>query len=1763
MESTDCASLANQWQRITSEALFHDTLLNYWRVKVPEIFKSGELDNKQENENLKKNLLQPLEWFICNGEPSQMFQQLKQKSNPPQMCGKVFKSGESIYSCRECAMDPTCCLCVTCFQNSRHKNHRYRMTSSNGGGYCDCGDAEAWKKDVACDLHKLHSSLPNQDPLERLPLDMQQYTRALFSIIFRYCYNVLTMEVEGSIPEQWKHEKLEENFCTMLFNDEVHTYEQVIDTLKKAVSCSEKEAIGYATKVDREGRSQVRLGNQDKCQKAKLIIIKNTAKTGSKPLKVSVMHYALVAHQTFALRLLEWLAEIIAISDGLRVILCQVALEPIDDDQSVTEKLILVDTKLWKGARIGWHQLFMGSLLMDLEYKKRLAALFTKHYREAQFDFIKDDHDHNVSIVSLSVQMYTVPSVARYLVAEHHLIKKIVDTFFDYCSQKHVKDGKLNFERGSNAGLRRLLYSITDLKYVLTCKPEEWSEPMKNGVIEGLESMLKLMQLIQGMNSVSRQTDHHIEIEPEWETAFHIQTRLEPCITLLLDWIGSDQSLLIRAFRIVMLKLRYVITTRKEVKMENKQVSGHNVLCIEYDISTQPVSIHIPITRFLAGLYIHLGKYNLNYYKEGLLPMGSLNPMELMEGPLRIQVLKAQCQVGLWRRNGYALLNQLYNYNSVRFQNETYDKDIIMLQTCAAVLPPDHFLIAVLNRFDLIQCMDTQYDTCALSADDVQARQRNVTLLKEFLELLIIILCERYVVGVGEISDTDRIKREVIHQLCISPMTHSEINKSLPEDAQEETGAEDVVNLVGVFKKSGTTGKGIYELNENCLTSYNQYFYHYTRADKSRSEEHQRKARKNHKSIEVAAMVPPLPPTLCHNYSNMCRILECDIFVHILNTTIARTATSKFWSENSTHKALYLTGLALLEEERLHRESKSFQFSAKASEGNPSLEQNLQSLVGNQRIDVYKDLLEWVLKKFSEVSKLKGNLGTELPLEPKSMDDSKEEEEKKTKAELAQERRKRIMAQMSDMQRSFIKKNPSLFEDTNPLDSRKSSTTSMDVDVSDGPLSYAIALGSEQTLIPVREPSKVTCMLCQEEEKISDDAPIMVLTACIQRSSVLSSTRGKKIADKDSFDPLLKSADRYWGTHVSSCGHVMHARCWQIYTDSLVAKENKRPVRFRNHLSFDLSKNEFLCPLCETVGNTVITLLPDLLPVEKSKKQCDVSVEHMLSLIRDVLREDMELKEEAEITMDTATLSDETPAKQKKDDYKKPFVGKSNIGKSTISSEVWRLLSFNQQTNAKYSLKPHLPVDRTEMLKTFSMSIYTVGLNVMPDDSNSRIPIMCWEAVAYTIQTAELYLRVEEKPLFCSLSSRQADCVNALVRLGAEGITVYNHQHVRKQLLRLLNVLIPISVETSGCSILDVDMFTLLVSVCFSMPVLKEAGGKDELWSANLCADPITNKHIMTLALLAHVTQILLTCDLPEDAGSPVTEDMDDMYCREANCLQKVLRDLYIMAGVKRNVPSAFDLWSHVTTSCLQFLRCSALFFNSLAGVPFPAELRNIVFDEFGVLCRYLAVPANLASLFDSQLIPGVHTFLQIWCSHLVTQERLNHMETLLVRYPVQHNKLISLPYDYSDLMNQVASFVCPKSSGIQGESRAPAMCLVCGQVVCSQSYCCQTEVEEDTIGACMAHALQCSSGVGMYLRVRECQLLLVSSKTRGCFHSPPYLDDYGESDVGLRRGNPLRLCKDLYHKLYILWLQHGIPAEVAHKLEANSNLLHIDWQNL
>ncbi len=41
---------------------------------------------------------------------------------------------------------------MECFKNGDHTGHDYRIHSA-GGGMCDCGDPQAWKKEGFCTKH--------------------------------------------------------------------------------------------------------------------------------------------------------------------------------------------------------------------------------------------------------------------------------------------------------------------------------------------------------------------------------------------------------------------------------------------------------------------------------------------------------------------------------------------------------------------------------------------------------------------------------------------------------------------------------------------------------------------------------------------------------------------------------------------------------------------------------------------------------------------------------------------------------------------------------------------------------------------------------------------------------------------------------------------------------------------------------------------------------------------------------------------------------------------------------------------------------------------------------------------------------------------------------------------------------------------------------------------------------------------------------------------------------------------------------------------------------------------------------------------------------------------------------------------------------------------------------------------------------------------------------------------------------------------------
>lgn len=157
-----------------------------------------------------------------------------------------------------------------------------------------------------------------------------------------------------------------------------------------------------------------------------------------------------------------------------------------------------------------------------------------------------------------------------------------------------------------------------------------------------------------------------------------------------------------------------------------------------------------------------------------------------------------------------------------------------------------------------------------------------------------------------------------------------------------------------------------------------------------------------------------------------------------------------------------------------------------------------------------------------------------------------------------------------------------------------------------------VALGRNQSA-RVSVDKTYTCILCQEEEKVTADGPTLVLAAFVQQATVLCQHRNNEsLMDITKHDPLYLHANLGPAPHTSTCGHVMHSDCWRKYFENIMVREHRRPYRLRHPASFDVDKQEFLCPLCECLSNTVLPLIPPLNTIQRPLKLKPVSFEDWL-----------------------------------------------------------------------------------------------------------------------------------------------------------------------------------------------------------------------------------------------------------------------------------------------------------------------------------------------------------------------------------------------------------------------------------------------------------------------------------------------------------------------------------------------------------------------
>ncbi|KAK7880179.1 hypothetical protein WMY93_033161 [Mugilogobius chulae] len=366
-----------------------------------------------------------------------------------------------------------------------------------------------------------------------------------------------------------------------------------------------------------------------------------------------------------------------------------------------------------------------------------------------------------------------------------------------------------------------------------------------------------------------------------------------------------------------------------------------------------------------------------------------------------------------------------------------------------------------------------------------------------------------------------------------------------------------------------------------------------------------------------SALVPPVPPPFCPLFASLVNLLQCDVLLS-LETTVLQWASesgsesgsgsgsgsgSAGWTESMLQRVLHLISMALMEEQQQlqsnSEEELTFNFSLKIQRpgscgSSVSLLSLLETLHNASHLELHKDMISWILKTVSDVKTLRERSDStatvsSAPNDPVDKLRERDKAERKRKAEMARLRREKVMAQMSAMQKHFINENKELFHQNLEPESAPCSASEELHRRQDSP-GAQVCVGPAR--VGVACVSHVTCILCQEEQEVRAQGRAMVLAAFVQRSTVLSQNRQSSCSQSQSRDVVFMSPELALGIHTASCGHIMHASCWQRYFEAVQQKEQRRQQRLRGHTSFDVENGEFLCPLCECLSNTVIPLLP-------------------------------------------------------------------------------------------------------------------------------------------------------------------------------------------------------------------------------------------------------------------------------------------------------------------------------------------------------------------------------------------------------------------------------------------------------------------------------------------------------------------------------------------------------------------------------------------
>lgn len=840
-----------------------------------------------------------LKWLMFENDPKASLEFLSLSNVDHRgVCGAVWGQNDIAYRCRTCEHDPTCAICVSCFQNGNHKDHDYSLMYT-GGGCCDCGDITAWKRDGFCSKHK------GPELIQPLPLDTAASVGPVLDDILIYWRDKLLFAQASNNTHPNHH-----HHCIQLSNDLTVS---VVEMLLEFCKYSESLLAFVSTSLfSTPGLLDVLVMAERFLTKNVVVMLHELLlKLLGEPTfkyefaKVFIKHYPSIIKEAIKLSSDNILEEKYPLLSTFSV---QIFTVPTLTLRLVKE-MNLLDILLGcimdifyscQGEeghiQVGkWASLYETTvrLVEDIRYVMSHAEV-PKHVTREHPDIYRkwiqlltfvQGVNPQKRVTGLHVEEESehthMPFVLGHSIANIHSLF-VTGAFSggleDYGDGlDHAKVGKFSQE-GSVCSTRGRGNAYGELQGDDVKFESEDYFPVPSLVLWLTFECLRAIENWLGFNALTVDPHNLLPQDTCWDGSNFsalkktisrigkgkntskaywspfVRTRLNtpsgPCSTPLLlpSHRGFDMCIDMETAQSGNEAPDTSLVGAAEMDVEYANgSSSYDDNCLEtvsgaeseslgilslsdwpdipYNISSQDISVHIPLHRLLAMLLQKMltrcygGSKALDacnsvsdspsstychdffgWILRGCHPVGF--SAFLMEHPLRIRVFCAQVRAGMWRKNGDAAMLSCDWYRSVRWSEQGLELDLFLLQCCAALAPPDLYVGRILDRFGL---------SSYLSLSPERSNEYEPILVQEMLSLLIQIVKERRFCGHSTI---ETLRRELIYKLAIGDATRSQLLKSLPHDLSKNDQLQSILDTVAVYANPSAMKQGKYSLRK-------------------------------------------------------------------------------------------------------------------------------------------------------------------------------------------------------------------------------------------------------------------------------------------------------------------------------------------------------------------------------------------------------------------------------------------------------------------------------------------------------------------------------------------------------------------------------------------------------------------------------------------------------------------------------------------------------------------------------------------------------------------------------------------------------------------------------------------------------------------------------------------------------------------------------------------------------------------------------------